>query len=68
MKKGKFFIYSQFYFISSRKLVFLYTLIPGVCPKSYGMTVAKMAGIPESIIKRADGAADVKKKLGSKFI
>ena len=29
-----------------RDVTFLYTLLPGVCSKSYGMNVAHMAGVP----------------------
>ncbi|PRP74153.1 hypothetical protein PROFUN_06478 [Planoprotostelium fungivorum] len=35
-------------------VTFLYKLTPGVCPKSYGMNVAKMAGIDGLITSRAD--------------
>jgi len=34
-------------------VTFLYKFIPGTCPKSYGMNVANMAGLPESLVKRA---------------
>jgi len=37
-----------------RKLVFKYTLEEGICPKSYGMNVALMAGVPAKIVKRAE--------------
>eukprot|EP01117_Protostelium_nocturnum_P016326 TRINITY_DN6438_c0_g1_i1.p1 TRINITY_DN6438_c0_g1~~TRINITY_DN6438_c0_g1_i1.p1 ORF type:complete len:1543 (-),score=515.42 TRINITY_DN6438_c0_g1_i1:107-4735(-) len=39
------------------KLVFTYQMLPGVCPKSYGMNVARMAGISEDVIKRAEVVA-----------
>lgn len=32
---------------------FLYTLLDGVCSKSYGVEVAKLAGIPEQVTSRA---------------
>lgn len=35
------------------KVVFLYKLIPGESEHSYGITVAKMAGVPYNIIQRA---------------
>ncbi|EFX62419.1 putative DNA mismatch repair ATPase Msh3, partial [Daphnia pulex] len=34
-------------------LVFLYTLTPGNSPKSFGLNVARLAGIPSSITDRA---------------
>lgn len=34
-------------------VVFLYKLCPGVCPKSYGMMVAKMAGLPLEVVDHA---------------
>eukprot|EP00127_Corallochytrium_limacisporum_P003619 Clim_evm7s151 gene=Clim_evmTU7s151 len=40
-----------------RDVVFLYTLAEGACPKSYGMNVARMAGLGERIIRRANGKA-----------
>jgi len=38
-------------------VTFLYKLAPGVCPKSYGMNVAKMAGIRAEIVDRAETIA-----------
>lgn len=39
-------------------MTFLYRLTPGVCDKSYGMVVARMAGIPMGIVERASGIAE----------
>ena len=36
------------------KIIFLRKIIPGVGDKSYGIHVAKMAGLPKSIIRRAN--------------
>ncbi|KAG9301665.1 hypothetical protein G9A89_016736 [Geosiphon pyriformis] len=36
------------------EVTFLYKLVPGVCPKSYGMKVASMAGVPRAVIDRAE--------------
>lgn len=36
------------------KIIFLRKIIPGAGDKSYGIHVAKMAGLPESILKRAN--------------
>ncbi|KAI5077327.1 hypothetical protein GOP47_0007151 [Adiantum capillus-veneris] len=35
------------------KVTFLYKLASGACPKSYGVNVARIAGMPESVLKRA---------------
>ena len=34
-------------------IIFLYKLIPGGCDKSYGVQVARLAGIPHQVIERA---------------
>lgn len=39
--------------INNEKVIFLYKLAAGVCPKSYGFNVAKLAGLPQEIINRA---------------
>lgn len=41
----------------SGTMVFLYKMVPGPCPKSYGMNVAQMANIPLSIVARASQMA-----------
>ncbi|KAJ1289623.1 hypothetical protein BS78_02G178900 [Paspalum vaginatum] len=35
------------------EVTFLYRLTPGACPKSYGVNVARLAGIPASVLQRA---------------
>ncbi|XP_010556697.1 PREDICTED: DNA mismatch repair protein MSH6 [Tarenaya hassleriana] len=35
------------------EVTFLYRLRPGACPKSYGVNVARLAGLPDSVLKRA---------------
>ncbi|KAL6600784.1 hypothetical protein ACP70R_045069 [Stipagrostis hirtigluma subsp. patula] len=35
------------------EVTFLYKLTPGSCPKSYGINVARLAGIPASVLQRA---------------
>ncbi len=35
------------------RITFLYKYAPGACPKSYGLNVARLARLPESIISRA---------------
>jgi DNA mismatch repair protein MSH6 len=37
----------------SNSVLFLYTLTLGVCPKSYGLNVARLAGIPDAILQRS---------------
>ena len=34
--------------------MFLHKIIPGVANRSYGIAVAKMAGMPENIVARAE--------------
>uniref|UniRef100_J3MXB1 DNA mismatch repair protein n=1 Tax=Oryza brachyantha TaxID=4533 RepID=J3MXB1_ORYBR len=36
------------------EVTFLYKLTPGSCPKSYGVNVARLAGIPASVLRRAN--------------
>ncbi|KAF9968002.1 DNA mismatch repair protein msh6 [Actinomortierella ambigua] len=40
-----------------REVTFLYKLVEGVSEKSYGMNVAHMAGVPKSIVERAEAKA-----------
>jgi len=39
--------------VEKENVTFLYKFTKGVCPKSYGMNVAKLAGLPESVVRRA---------------
>ena len=39
---------------SKEQIVFLYEVVPGKANKSYGINVAKLAHLPESVIKRAN--------------
>ena len=39
-------------------LIFLRKIIPGGADKSYGIAVAKLAGVPDEVIRRADEIAD----------
>lgn len=34
-------------------VTFLYRLTPGACPKSYGVNIARLAGLPDSVLKKA---------------
>ena len=54
----------------NEEIIFLYKLIPGSANKSYGLEVAKLAGIPDDVIKRAkcilnnlEKESDLEKKL-----
>ncbi|KAM9962806.1 hypothetical protein ACTFIR_005723 [Dictyostelium discoideum] len=38
----------------AKKVIFLYKLASGVCPNSYGLHVASMAGLPREIITKAE--------------
>lgn len=35
------------------QVTFLYNLTNGACPKSYGVNVARLAGLPDEVINRA---------------
>ncbi|KAI9359283.1 putative DNA mismatch repair protein Msh6 [Zopfochytrium polystomum] len=41
----------------NRDVTFLYKLVDGVCPKSFGMNVASMAGVPPQIVDKAECVA-----------
>jgi DNA mismatch repair protein MSH6 len=41
----------------NKQVTFLYTLVSGVCPQSYGMNVARLAGVPDAIVQRAEVVA-----------
>jgi DNA mismatch repair ATPase MutS len=49
----------SFILTPSGRMTFLYRFVPGPCPKSYGMNVARMADIPTPIIKRAESMASM---------
>ncbi|OQV25128.1 DNA mismatch repair protein Msh6 [Hypsibius exemplaris] len=38
---------------TKESITFLYKFIRGACPKSYGFNAAKLAGLPDAIVKRA---------------
>ncbi len=37
----------------SEQVVFLYKLVPGACPKSFGMNVARLADLPVDLVRLA---------------
>ena len=39
------------------QVTFLYKLTGGACPKSYGVNVARLAGLPDNIVTRASSFA-----------
>lgn len=39
------------------QVTFLYKLTEGSCPKSYGMNVARLAGLPNGVVMRASSFA-----------
>ncbi|MPC89739.1 putative DNA mismatch repair protein Msh6 [Portunus trituberculatus] len=42
---------------SQETITFLYKFTDGSCPKSYGFNVARLAGLPETVIRQARGKA-----------
>ena len=39
------------------QVTFLYNLSKGACPKSYGVNVARLAGLPDAVVQRASSFA-----------
>jgi DNA mismatch repair protein MSH6 len=39
--------------LGDSNITFLYTLGPGACPKSFGINVARLAGLPEEVLRNA---------------
>jgi DNA mismatch repair protein MSH6 len=53
---------------ADRPITFLYKLRRGACPKSYGMRVAALAGVPRTVVEEAEkAAASMEKKLSNAF-
>jgi len=53
---------------ADRPITFLYKLRRGACPKSYGMRVAALAGVPRAVVEEAEkAAASMEKKLSNAF-
>lgn len=46
-------------------IIFLHKIINGVANRSYGIAVAKMAGMPERIVKRAESVLDNLESCGT---
>ena len=46
------------------EVTFLYRLTEGACPKSYGVNVARLAGLPESVVRRAAVASQQAESRG----
>ncbi|XXG53994.1 hypothetical protein AAC387_Pa03g1985 [Persea americana] len=40
------------------EVTFLYRLTPGACPKSYGVNVARLAGLPDSVLQKASAMSN----------
>ncbi len=54
--------------VSDQELVFLYKLGEGVCKQSYGLQVATLAGVPQSIVHSAKQASSrMETKISSTF-
>jgi DNA mismatch repair protein MutS len=46
----------------NREIIFLHKVIPGVADRSYGLHVARMAGIPEAVLHRAENLLSILEK------
>jgi DNA mismatch repair protein MSH6 len=52
---------------TEQEVIFSYKFTQGICPSSYGMNVARLAGIPKSIIEKAKMySAQMDKKINHK--
>jgi len=40
------------------QVIFLYKFVKGTCPKSFGLNVARMAGIPAAVLEIARAKSD----------
>ncbi|KRN27439.1 mutS protein [Lactobacillus selangorensis] len=49
------------------ELIFLHKMMPGPADKSYGIHVAKLAGLPDSLLKRADQVLQKLEKQGAEL-
>ena len=52
----------------TEQIIFLYKLRPGMCPKSYGANVARLAGLPGVLVDRANYIADKQEKRNKQDI
>ncbi|KAI8377991.1 uncharacterized protein BYT42DRAFT_614625 [Radiomyces spectabilis] len=43
---------------NEQNVTFLYKLTAGICEKSFGMNVASMASVPQSVIRKAEQVAE----------
>ena len=43
--------------VADSSITFLYTLGPGTCPKSFGINVARLASLPQEVLKNAKEAS-----------
>lgn len=48
----------------NNEIVFMHRIVPGVANRSYGIHVAKMAGMPESVVARAQTVLDSLEGVG----
>ena len=42
----------------NNSIQFFYKFVEGICPKSFGIQVAKLAGIPDNVLARATQKSD----------
>jgi DNA mismatch repair protein MSH6 len=49
---------------ASSRVVFLYKMMPGACPRSYGAHAARLAGLPTVIVNRAAAVASMAEAQG----
>ena len=44
---------------SKHNITFLYTLGDGPCPKSFGVNVARLAGLPDNVLQKAKAVSSL---------
>ncbi len=52
---------------SGQEITFLYRVVPGPCDRSYGIHVARLAGLPDAIIRRSEEILRELEQLESQF-
>ena len=47
------------------RLVYLYKLRPGACPSSFGINIARIAGLPDTVVSKAAAKSEEFKQRNS---
>jgi len=52
----------------NNEIIFMHKIVPGVANRSYGIHVAKMAGMPETVVARAESVLAELENNGAKTV